>query len=325
MIHRYGSVFTHEFFINDHIRRFFEAEHHANDTLYFYPLSIVYCLYPWGLFVIAGLIAALVNIRKNTGNIDVFLLCWISVVFVIFSPAHSKLVSYIFPLYPALALIGGNFIMEKITSPQSGRLFFGLSLGTFLILLLIPAAIVVVLVKFPFYLSSVVPAYAYLIITLAISLVYLYFIVRKRYIFGLGVLAGYLLVILSSLLFVSGDIEPYVSSYKACAYLTRNYTVDSVILSSKTYARGVRHFTDKMVAVNGIRTGDFFSPHPIPFLKTEEEVKDFLRTQPITCCVVTKSSAKQIQGLAGTEFTVRELNVIGNRYVIEVRRTESKR
>lgn len=322
MIHRYGSAFTQEFFINDHIRRFLEAEHHANDTFYFYPLSLACCLYPWGLFAIMGLLAAFKNIRKNISDIHVFLLCWVTFVFVIFSPAHSKLVSYIFPLYPALALIGGNFIMEKITSPQSGRLFFGLSLGTFLFLLLIPAAIVVVLVKFPFYLSSVVPACAYLIITLAISLLYLYFTVRKRYMFGLGVLTGYLLVILSSLLFVSGDIEPYVSSYTACKYLTRNYTVDSVILSSKPYVRGVRHFTDQSVAVNGIRTGDFFSPHPIPFLKTEEEVKDFLRNQPITYCVVTKSSAKQIQGLASPEFTVRELKVIGNRYVIEVRRTE---
>lgn len=319
MIHRYGSVFTHEFFINDHIRRFLEAEHHANDTLYFYPLSLVYCLYPWGLFVIAGLIAALVNIRKNTGNIDVFLLCWISVVFVIFSPAHSKLVSYIFPLYPALALIGGNFIGEKISLPQPGRLFFVLSLVTFFFLLLIPAAIVVVLLKFPFYPSSFVPAYVYLILTLFFSLLYLYFSVRKRNMIGLGMLAGYLLLVLSALPFISGDLDPYASSRKACEYLTRNYSVDGVILCSKPNVRGVRHFTDKRVAMNGIRTGDFFSPHPIPFLKSEEQVKDFLRAQPVTYCVVKKSSAEQIKGLAGSEFIVRELNIIGNRYVLEVK------
>jgi 4-amino-4-deoxy-L-arabinose transferase-like glycosyltransferase len=323
MIHQYGSVFTKEFFINDHIRRFLEAEHSSNDTFYFYPLSLFYCMYPWGIFAVTGLLAAFKNIRKNLSDINVFLLCWIILVFVIFSPAHSKLVSYIFPLYPALALITGNFIVEKITSPGSRRLFYGLSLGTFLILLLIPAAIAAVLVKFPFYLSSAVPAYAYLVFSLAISLLYLYFTIRKRYLFGLGVLAGYLLVILSSLLFVSGDIEPYVSSHNACVFLTRNFSVNNVILSSKPYVRGVCHFTDQMVAVNGIRTGDFFSPHPIPFLKSEEEVRDFLGTQPVTYCVVAKSSAKQIQGLAGEEFSVRELKVIGNRYVLEVKKNSS--
>jgi 4-amino-4-deoxy-L-arabinose transferase-like glycosyltransferase len=319
MIHRYGSVFTDEFFINDHIRRFLEAEHHSNDTFYFYPLSLIYCLYPWGLFVIAGLIAALANIRKNAGDIIVFLLCWISVVFVIFSPAHSKLVSYIFPLYPALALLAGSYVIDKISLKKPGRLFYILSFGTLFFLLLVPAAIIILLVKFPFYISSYAPAYVYLALTIAFSLVYLFFSIRKRYTVVIGMLAGYLLLILSALPFVSGDIDPYVSSRKECEYLMRNFPIDGVILCSKSNVRGVRLFTDRKVAVNGIRTGDFFSPHPIPFLKTEEQVKSFFQTQKVTYCIVNKSSAEQIKLLDGTEFNVRELNVMGNKYILEVK------
>ena len=57
MITRYGASFTHEFFYNDHIRRLLTAEHPKNDTWYFYPGSMIGCMFPWSLYVLAALIA----------------------------------------------------------------------------------------------------------------------------------------------------------------------------------------------------------------------------------------------------------------------------
>lgn len=115
MIHRYGHEFTHEFFYNDHFRRIIEAEHKRYDTWYFYPLSMIVCMFPWSWFVLMALVDLFRTIRHDFKDIHVFLACWVFIVFSIFQPAHSKLSSYIMPLFPALAVITGDFICERAT------------------------------------------------------------------------------------------------------------------------------------------------------------------------------------------------------------------
>jgi len=56
MIKKYGSGFIYEFFYNDHIRRLIEAEHIGNDKWYFYPFSIIGCMFPWSLYTFFALI-----------------------------------------------------------------------------------------------------------------------------------------------------------------------------------------------------------------------------------------------------------------------------
>ena len=78
MISRYGASFTHEFFYNDHVRRFLAAEHPKNDTWYFYPSTMIGCMFPWSLFVLAGLVALFMGLRKDRSAFRIFLLSWIA-------------------------------------------------------------------------------------------------------------------------------------------------------------------------------------------------------------------------------------------------------
>jgi 4-amino-4-deoxy-L-arabinose transferase-like glycosyltransferase len=259
MINKYGQVFTHEFFYNDHFRRIVEAEHHKFDTWYFYPFSMIAYMFPWSLFVLMALVSFFRNLKRGSKDIHIFLACWIVVVFCMFQFAHSKLSSYILPLFPAISIITGDFVCNRISSKPKTR--------------------------------------------------------KNAYL-----LAFSMLVFLWAVLFMHAYAEPYASSKTSCEYLLKNYNINGYILCSKPFVRGVRYYTDKPVAALNINVSEdnFFSPHPIPFINTGEKLIGFLKKQPITYCVLKKSSVEEIKNLAGKSFNFTLLKIIGNQYIFVV-------
>ncbi len=96
----HGRAFTWEFLVHDNWHRILRAEHPSLDHWYFYPGVIVVGMLPWtGLFAFLG-----AGFREHRA-LHVYLLTWIGSVYVVFALAHSKLPSYILPLFPALALL----------------------------------------------------------------------------------------------------------------------------------------------------------------------------------------------------------------------------
>jgi 4-amino-4-deoxy-L-arabinose transferase-like glycosyltransferase len=81
---------------------------------YFVPILAVGLL-PWTLALPQALRLALPR-REGGFNTERFLAVWCAVTFVFFSASHSKLESYILPLYPALAMLLARALLEM---PQS--------------------------------------------------------------------------------------------------------------------------------------------------------------------------------------------------------------
>lgn len=324
IINRYGNNFIHEFFFNGHIRRIFEAEHISHDTWYFYLFSMIGCMFPWSLFVIAALFSLPKYLRHNKDSIYTFLICWVAVVFLIFQSAHSKLVSYIFPFFPTFALLASDFIYNKVSVNNYGRLLFLILLGTLLSLLLIPLGLSIGLIKYPVYissyLSSKIPIYYLMIVFLTLIASMLFFILRNKLLKSIYTLVLVIPVILSIIPFIRNDIEPYLSSKKACEYLLNNYNLNNMILCSRPFVRGVRYYTDREVAVIDIPGKPFFSPHPISFLNSDHKVRDFLDSQSITYCILKKSSLDDIERIIDKAFKFTILKVTGNEYVLKIER-----
>jgi len=325
MIKKYGSTFTYEFFYNDHLRRLWEAEHITNDTWYFYPFSMIGCMFPWSIFLAVALFYLVKNIKRVT-PVQLFLICWIGVNFLVFQPAHSKLISYIFPVFPALALIAGDFIYNSALREDKLRQFKILSLVTWSILLLMPLGIIFALIKFSHYLTSRMPAYLmFSLVVLWLSLI-LNAILRHKFFRTVYLFTFLVPIFLVIVPFIKNDIEPYLSSRDACAYLMKNCPVENTILASKFYLRGVRYYTGKEVACLSPFQKNFFSPHPIQFLNTDEMVRDFLKSQPITYGVLKKNSVEDIERVAkdfGFKYTV--LKVIGSEYLLKIEAKEKKK
>ena len=322
MFKLYGNSFIQEFFYNDHYRRIIEAEHRANDTWHFYPFSMVSCIFPWSVFLVISIFSLPKYLKEKNNTFYVFLICLIVVVFAIFQSAHSKLISYIFPLFPALALLVGGFVTD-ITSPnQPNRQAYLALFLTLLAVFFIPVALIVTSLWFKHYLTPYVPSqliiYLFIFIFLVYGLTLLFLIRRGKLRRSIYCLALFVPMMIYLIPLVRDNLEPYLSPKKACAYLLKNYKVENSILASKFFVRGVKYYTDKQVAVIDIPGTPFFSAHPIPFLNSPDKVRNFLRGQKLTYCILKNNSVQDIDGLIPGEFKSTVLKVIGNEYILKI-------
>jgi len=119
--------FLHYFFVTQHVTRFLSTGEFNNPIPFWFYLPVV-CIgfLPWTAFLIQAIT------HPTRSRIKLFLLIWIAVVFVFFSIPHSKIITYILPLFPALALLVGHYLATQYSSL---RLFITLVVLNTLVLL----------------------------------------------------------------------------------------------------------------------------------------------------------------------------------------------
>ncbi len=101
--------FFHFFFIHEHFERFLTKVHRRYHPWYtFFPILALGIL-PWLVTMFPALVRAW---RAEPGRFQPkrFLLIWTVFIFVFFSVSNSKLPSYILPIFPALALLIGEYL-----------------------------------------------------------------------------------------------------------------------------------------------------------------------------------------------------------------------
>jgi 4-amino-4-deoxy-L-arabinose transferase-like glycosyltransferase len=321
MIRDYGAAFIQEFFYNDHLRRLLEAEHPSNDTWYFYPATAVLCMAPWTLFVSFALAQFVRNFRQRiSAPGSSYLFCWMVAVFLAFQFAHSKLISYILPVFPAMAVLAGSYIYDKLSSDKT-RMITAASYITWSLLLFLPAGLLFSASKYSKYITDLTPIYIYSGVFALLLAGMLAMLLKKRLLGYAYLLSLCVPMLLFFAFFAHKDYEDHVSSKNAAEYLMNNYKVENTILCSKIFVRGVRFYTEKPVAVvaGGFGAKNFFSPHPIPYLNSAAGIEEFLRKQKTTYCIVSKSAYGFLEGtMQGRPFKFERLNLIGDEYIVRI-------
>ncbi len=100
--------FARFFFIHEHFERFLTKVHGRYQPPWFFIPILIGVMLPWSFFIPTA-IARIWQERKQTGADNrLFLLLWAAVIFVFFSISDSKLIPYILPVYPAVALLLGS-------------------------------------------------------------------------------------------------------------------------------------------------------------------------------------------------------------------------
>jgi 4-amino-4-deoxy-L-arabinose transferase-like glycosyltransferase len=134
-----GWDFVHAFFVKHHLVRYTGViSGHPGPIYYFVPVVIL-GFFPW-CAALPQAVRALWGIRARlrgdlTAREELVLFAWIwfGVIFVLFSLSGTKLPSYIFPAFPALALLVGAtgevLLGQRGTSQQGGRVFDWLVIG----------------------------------------------------------------------------------------------------------------------------------------------------------------------------------------------------
>ena len=95
------------FFIHEHFERFLTKQHGRYEPPYYFIPVLLAGMLPWTLTLIDALARAWKRDPQQRFQVRRFLFLWAAVVFVFFSASSSKLLPYILPMFPALALLIG--------------------------------------------------------------------------------------------------------------------------------------------------------------------------------------------------------------------------
>lgn len=315
---QYGQNFIHEFFYNDHWRRLLVAEHRGNDHWFFYPLTMITGLFPWSLFLLAAWVDLFKRLKSSVTVVDYLTLSWILSVLVVFQMAHSKLASYILPLFPALALMTGNFLGNALSQIQQRKKMQNLLCASFIIVAILGIAVMAGHKVARHYIPSPLPMYFLSGFLITLSGIGITLAFKERFQSALYVLALSLLPILLTAFMIRTDLEGYISSHEASEYIPQRSLGVMTVLTSKANARGIRFYTGQDVAVVDYSGKPFFSPHPIPILDTTDKINGVLDHQHVTFGVIRKTAYQNILKNCSNHYKVALLRIIGYDYIVRI-------
>lgn len=97
--------FAQFFFIHEHFERFLTKVHRRYQPVWFFLPVLLGTMLPWSFFIPEALRRAWRERRSNQGDTLAYLAIWALLIFAFFSKSSSKLVPYILPIFPPLALL----------------------------------------------------------------------------------------------------------------------------------------------------------------------------------------------------------------------------
>ena len=287
---KYGREFTWEFFVRDNWHRLIYAEHPHSDRWYFYPVVIIGGMAPWTAYLLL-----LGKGFRRHGNEYLFFISWASAVFLILTFAHSKLASYILPLFPAICCA-----LAVSADSLSGKSK-----------LLLPAGIVNILfgatglVASPF-IAKEYPDLAKLLF-LGLFLLFLFMAaggiflikgkIKQAMFLNIAALAAFLLAGVSS---VPAKLETAFSDHSLPEIVRRYGYEGKPILCGKIYVRGVYFYTgNPVIVMNMGGKNPFWSSHPLDVISTEGEMASFFNSRDKVLCVLTDEGLEKVNELFG--------------------------
>jgi 4-amino-4-deoxy-L-arabinose transferase-like glycosyltransferase len=112
LVARANPEFLRFYFIHEHLLRYLTKVHGRYEPPWFFIPVLLGGLLPWTAFLLPALRSALpVSWReRRRRKVELFLLLWAALIFGFFSLSDSKLIPYILPVAPPLALLLGRHL-----------------------------------------------------------------------------------------------------------------------------------------------------------------------------------------------------------------------
>jgi len=137
------------YFIHEHWERFTTTQHGRYQPVWFFIPIVLAGLFPWIGFLWPALKEAVAGgWAKRKENADVwFFIGWAAFIFLFFSKSQSKLIPYILPVFPPMALVIGRYLARSWNDATATKLRLGLRVFSFVCGLLGAALCFVMLKK----------------------------------------------------------------------------------------------------------------------------------------------------------------------------------
>src|SRR6266581_6832131 len=104
--------FAHFFFIHEHFQRFLTKVHGRYQPFWFFIPVLIGTMLPWSFFIPSSLRGIWRERKLPLGDARLYLFLWAVIIFIFFSKSDSKLIPYILPVLPALALLMGDALAK---------------------------------------------------------------------------------------------------------------------------------------------------------------------------------------------------------------------
>ena len=100
------------YFIHEHLQRFLTKIHQRYEPPWFFIPVLLLGLFPWSAFLLQAIKRNLAFTwsRRHQHEEVLFLFIWASAIFLFFSASGSKLIPYILPVFPPLAILIGRHL-----------------------------------------------------------------------------------------------------------------------------------------------------------------------------------------------------------------------
>jgi 4-amino-4-deoxy-L-arabinose transferase-like glycosyltransferase len=112
LVTQVNPEFLQFYFIHEHLQRFLTKIHHHYEPPWFFIPILLLGLFPWSVFLIQAVKRNLVFTwaERHQHQEALFLVIWASAIFLFFSASDSKLIPYILPVFPPLAILIGRYL-----------------------------------------------------------------------------------------------------------------------------------------------------------------------------------------------------------------------
>jgi 4-amino-4-deoxy-L-arabinose transferase-like glycosyltransferase len=131
--------FARFFFIHEHFERFTSSVHGRYQPFWFFVPVLLGTMLPWSFFIPGALARSWSDRHHDEGRAGLYLLIWTILIFLFFSKSGSKLIPYVLPIFPPLAILIGLRI--DMLSNGHGREMKGAAIALGLVLIVLGAAV----------------------------------------------------------------------------------------------------------------------------------------------------------------------------------------
>ena len=320
MTAKYGfDDFLKHFILHENIRRFFVAEHRGFDRVYFYPGGVLLGFFPWSF---ALPFALFYGFRKALAKASwqrkefLWLCVCLSFFVIFFSFAKSKLLSYIFPIFPILALLMGawGYRLCRLWAWKKNPGIIFMSVAT-VVLGILPSVLAMGVDAYAkkMMLDLGTPILLFSLLVLPMGWIAVYYLWKRK-----GK-AAFIAIGLVSLLFswiAFGSLLPNADAIFASRDFVEIYRKDSqgerpgMLIGSKLYVRGVSFYTSNknMAVLTENPSGTFYTNHSIPMLSTTQDLEKLDAKNFPVYCFLRKKEYDVLKKIVTPHFKITELD-----------------
>lgn len=143
LVSQHNPEFFSFYFIEQHFLRYTTMDVGHYQPIWFFIPALVAGFFPWIVFLPQSLSLGIRQIyKRNTSyQTELFLLIWAALIFAFFSFSKSKLIPYILPVFPPLAMLTARYLTSAIRKNRIGVRFGYIGLILFTLMLTISSYI----------------------------------------------------------------------------------------------------------------------------------------------------------------------------------------